>query len=608
MKNRGITLVALVITIIIMLILAGVTIGLALSENGIIGKTLKAKERYNIAAYIDVLGIIGKDAETEGIEKRWNLKNYMDDYAEKIRNNEKFNGSTVSRMSNEINDTETEEKIIVVTKEKYIFEITEKGAEYLGKQGDEGLELPPELQEGDIKYTKILSDWTSEPVEVKIWTEKTNFILEYSLDGNRWKKYDDSVKLIAEDNNTKFYARLVNKVGQTSGDKLEIIVDNIDREKPEEFTAQGTGKIASIEAVGNAEDKEATDIDGKSGIDKYYFSVDNGETWLPEEGLKVEEGKESKYTIENLEREKEYKLITKAVDKAKNERVSKETEVTTTIETYTIKYDINGGTGNTPANQTKKYGDTIQITTDTPTRTGYTFQGWATTKAIADKGTVEYNSGANYNKDEDVTLYAVWKIITYTIQYDINGGTETTPEKQTKNYGETIKLSTDKPKSGYTFLGWATTKEIADKGTVEYNSGADYSANKSVTLYAVWKQTTTTVTATASGPCDTRTRYGYSNVIDTGGSPLKYRGTLTGFGATADQEYAWLQGSHDDGESKAWTQIGSQINVSARWGRPSANISGTGTGYKYYRFGVSTRSDYEMPGSTGANLTVTCEW
>ena len=89
---------------------------------------------------------------------------------------------------------------------------------------------------------------------------------------------------------------------------------------------------------------------------------------------------------------------------------------------------------------------------------------------------------------------------------------------------------------------------------------------------------------------------------------MKYRGTLTGFGATDDQEYAWLQGSNDDGESKAWTQIGSQINVSARWGRPSANISGTGTGYKYYRFGVSTRSDYEMPGSTGANLTVTCEW
>ena len=71
LREKGITLVALVVTIIILLILAGVTIALALSENGIIGKTLKAKERYNIAAYIDVLGIIGKDAETEGIEKRW---------------------------------------------------------------------------------------------------------------------------------------------------------------------------------------------------------------------------------------------------------------------------------------------------------------------------------------------------------------------------------------------------------------------------------------------------------------------------------------------------------------------------------------------------------
>ena len=35
MKNKGITLVALVVTIIIMLILAGVTLNIALGENGL---------------------------------------------------------------------------------------------------------------------------------------------------------------------------------------------------------------------------------------------------------------------------------------------------------------------------------------------------------------------------------------------------------------------------------------------------------------------------------------------------------------------------------------------------------------------------------------------
>lgn len=45
LKNqKGITLVALVVTIIVLLILAAVTITLALGQNGIIGKAVEAKE------------------------------------------------------------------------------------------------------------------------------------------------------------------------------------------------------------------------------------------------------------------------------------------------------------------------------------------------------------------------------------------------------------------------------------------------------------------------------------------------------------------------------------------------------------------------------------
>ncbi len=44
-KNKGITLIALVITIVILLILAGVSIGLLLGENGIITRSREAKER-----------------------------------------------------------------------------------------------------------------------------------------------------------------------------------------------------------------------------------------------------------------------------------------------------------------------------------------------------------------------------------------------------------------------------------------------------------------------------------------------------------------------------------------------------------------------------------
>ncbi len=50
MKNKGITLIALVVTIVVLLILAGITISLVFSENGIIAKAKEAAEKTNQAA------------------------------------------------------------------------------------------------------------------------------------------------------------------------------------------------------------------------------------------------------------------------------------------------------------------------------------------------------------------------------------------------------------------------------------------------------------------------------------------------------------------------------------------------------------------------------
>ena len=50
MENRGITLVALVVTIVILLILTSVTLGMVLSNNGIFNMARKATESYKIAS------------------------------------------------------------------------------------------------------------------------------------------------------------------------------------------------------------------------------------------------------------------------------------------------------------------------------------------------------------------------------------------------------------------------------------------------------------------------------------------------------------------------------------------------------------------------------
>ena len=49
-KEKGITLVALVVTIVVLLILAGVSISLVLSNNGIINKAKESKTQYQNAA------------------------------------------------------------------------------------------------------------------------------------------------------------------------------------------------------------------------------------------------------------------------------------------------------------------------------------------------------------------------------------------------------------------------------------------------------------------------------------------------------------------------------------------------------------------------------
>ena len=52
-QNRGITLIALIISIIILLILAGIGIGAITGEHGIIKNAQTAKIEYEIASYID---------------------------------------------------------------------------------------------------------------------------------------------------------------------------------------------------------------------------------------------------------------------------------------------------------------------------------------------------------------------------------------------------------------------------------------------------------------------------------------------------------------------------------------------------------------------------
>ena len=73
--------------------------------------------------------------------------------------------------------------------------------------------------------------------------------------------------------------------------------------------------------------------------------------------------------------------------------------------TYTVSYNANGGSG-APSAQTKTENKALTLSTTKPTRSGYEFLGWA---ASANAGTAQYQPGASYTANANVTLYAVWK-------------------------------------------------------------------------------------------------------------------------------------------------------------------------------------------------------
>ncbi|HBU01591.1 MAG TPA: hypothetical protein DEB20_03380, partial [Acidimicrobiaceae bacterium] len=94
---------------------------------------------------------------------------------------------------------------------------------------------------------------------------------------------------------------------------------------------------------------------------------------------------------------------------------------TTTIPVNsTVTFDANGGSG-VMANQVVRSGTTAALTANAFTRAGYTFAGWATSPT----GSVAYANSAAFTAAGNVTLYAVWTPVTYTVTFNANGGTGT---------------------------------------------------------------------------------------------------------------------------------------------------------------------------------------
>jgi len=160
--------------------------------------------------------------------------------------------------------------------------------------------------------------------------------------------------------------------------------------------------------------------------------------------------------------------------------------------TYTVTYNINGGTGTTPSVQTVIIGNNITLVgTSGFSRSGFTFGGWNTE---SDGTGTNYDALFSLMPTNNIILYAKWLSV---ITYNINGGTGTTPDRDTVNTGSII-LPDDSEfsRSGFIFGGWNTNS--FGTGT-NYNASTSFTPTNDITLYAIWILRYTVVTFNING-------------------------------------------------------------------------------------------------------------
>ncbi|MDD8049003.1 MAG: InlB B-repeat-containing protein [Thomasclavelia sp.] len=119
---------------------------------------------------------------------------------------------------------------------------------------------------------------------------------------------------------------------------------------------------------------------------------------------------------------------------------------------YTVIYNTAGGS--TIANKTGvHFGDASLLPTTTPTREGYTFNGWKLgTTTITDA--TKYSDLVANDQVASVTLVAQWTQNDYTVHYDLGYTGSTNPEDKTVHFSDTSLLPTAPTREGYTFDGW----------------------------------------------------------------------------------------------------------------------------------------------------------
>lgn len=162
---------------------------------------------------------------------------------------------------------------------------------------------------------------------------------------------------------------------------------------------------------------------------------------------------------------------------------AKWTTILPEVKNYTVTFDSKGGSA--VDSQTVKDNSSASRPAD-PTRNGYTLDGWFSDESF--QMTYDFSSPVH----SDLTLYAKWTAITYTVSFNSEGGTSI--ESQAVVYQNAAVKPADPVRSGYSFKGWYLNES--------YGASYDFSnkVTADVVLYAKWEKMPNLAETKASSP------------------------------------------------------------------------------------------------------------
>ena len=205
-------------------------------------------------------------------------------------------------------------------------------------------------------------------------------------------------------------------------------------------------------------------------------------------------------------------------------------------DTWTIRYNANGGTGSMQENEYED-GTQIHIATNGFSYTGKVFVSWNT---AADGSGVTYNPGQLLVVTENLDLYAIWAdegVTLYTVTYHANGGSGSMPS-MTYPQGTLINILENAFTHTLNFLEWNTA---ADGTGTSYAPAQQVALEADLDLYAIWEVEYCTVTFDYCGfGANTSVSVPKNTLVEEPTSPLAGGFTFEGWYTQKDGGERWI--------------------------------------------------------------------